>query len=1615
MPENLNAAAYAANLSSAEKKKLDEFNKAYAAHKELLNLPSNAAKVVYDKKTPAQKADLDKNFGNEDPTTVQDRGFFGTTWHYTGGAVANAIGYTGSKVLAGLDNVSDFMTRAYRTGAIAVTQNTDIANAWDIANDKGDQVFNPGRVDDAKAKWGNDAVSIAVRIASGEDPEKIMASATEEQKKYVMLADVRNNTIPGYASTKEVTLARANFQNTLDEINAAKYSPGRQVANAILPSALEGSGFFYKAISGAVDAAYRVLADPLLIAGKAKRAYEVTNYALDVVVGARKVEQVFSEAKVISFWDQYGTHLAELTRATKAKDIKAALIARDEMVRLAPELGPAVIASLQKAEVPVTNADTAKAFFLNAKQTKDMMQGQVGRQRVIIPRLDAARQARVNLLTTANKVFNMDKIAPELVDGMFFGSPLTTDGIAKAIVDGQETIVNSVNALAKAKGTARLSMAQVQYRLDRAKAKFSIAPMFKDDMMDVQGADAPIQIFRIARLAGLPERESRLIQEAFAGIEETGTRKEIYYGLWSTLADLRGLNTTESGQKIVRWLQRKGDPLFSVAADDVNPTAGSMPSDMSSFVSAPSLMDIDRATARSGLIGRMMGQANKDWVDKMTGYWSFLTLAGPRYAIRNAGEDLMINLAIGESAWGIAKGRMLSTRLNTVIGVGKGGTKAENWVNNPLGVAMRYVNKKDAAMYTERIAALDNKVASTRKEVATLKETLKATKDPIAKEKIKGQIDELVTSIHGGVVGQTRQIFAQALTEGRVNRVLASLGKGPLNKKEADLLAEQIIHGNVEDMLSIVSEGGFNFATGSDYISRAIDLTKVSGARVHDLTLSIPQGKYALKQGERGYKAQAVSIQDEASMVTWMMRIGYHSNDLMGSIAVANLDDEVIAVAKMVDWMNNTKKGQRFLSDARLAYKMEAEDLAKLEFKRARENFVKEDGTTLNLDLLNKIRVKDDSGDWAISGKLSLDDLPTDPKDIPRTIVGPTLVPAVEQSQYTSTMMNNGWTWLGMANSRISREPLVINEIVKIRTQFADTGFDKVFIESFARNVDPTNAKAMAAATLKGKKALAEMVQERAISQSLAYIDNPLVRSQMAFSARNFARFYRATEDFYRRIYRAVRYNPESIVRAALTYEGVTHSGWIQKDDQGEPYFVYPGIAPVYNAVQNVLESVGIKSEFKVPFPVQFGASIKMLTPSLNPDSMIPTFSGPLAGASITTISSLVNIFNPGAADTIKGYALGKYAVDQPILSALLPAHVNRLIGAMDTDERNSQYASAWRKAVTYLEASGNGIPKKYDAEGNLIAATPGELEAYRMKVKSTTLGVLRIRFAFGFFAPASPAVQLKSDMAQWISDNGRANWKQAFNKLLDQYPGDYDGAMAKWVELFPDQVPYTVTESERKSIAPLRYAEEAGFFVDQNKQLFKDYPSAAAFLIPHKSGFSWDAYKTMKDMGLLQNKRVEDYLREVQTAADMQTYYAQKNAYETKLTKSSADFERTLARQEFDKWKEVFFAGRPLVQEELSQGSQKAIDRLRTLDELNYMLTQNLNVAPKTENKLRDMSKIYSDYKKEREAYDQIGGSTNLIKTIKEETIIKLRELATYNENTQAVYDVLFGRLLGD
>ena len=1613
MSQNLNAAAVAAQLAEQDRKKIEAYQKALATHKGLNNLPPDLAKEQAAKLTPAQQTSLSQTFGNEDPAVEVKRSPIGTAWNYTGGRIVRGLGMG----LAGLQNVSDFTTRLYRTAAISATENLSLEEAWDEANDKGDKKFNSNRIDDARLKYGNDAVAVAMRFAAGEDQGKILKEATPEQKKYVQFVSDK-------AGTQE---ERDLFQDTIDAVNRAKYSPGRQFANFLLPKSLEENGFAYKAISGAVDAAYRVLADPLIIGGKVKKAYDVSKYSLEVIVGSAAKDGVafnkyFNQTKTIDFWNDYG---AKLKAYKEAKNPIEKVAINKELARLAPEFGDEIIKTFNKSGVE--DVLTARAFFDNAKDLETLIKNGGARRRVIAPRMTAGRKARVAVLTTTNKVFNIDAVGPELVNAQFFGEQATDAGIIKAIKDGVEQNVEYLGNLKKTQGVSvfRFSTDSISARIDRMKQRFTILPMFKNNEFDVTAPDAATSIYRLARLA-LPQRESRLAAEVFKGIEDTGQRKDFFYGLWDNIANIRGYDATKPTQKIKNTMVGKTKRQYDLV-DGPMSDVGAFASDFNNSVYVPNLVDLDRASARSTLGQKLIGiPANDAFLEKMVTGWSFLTLAGPRYAIRNSIEDLMVNLAIGETPWGLISSRRLTTRVLTGVKQTEG-FGLEELANSPLGMVMRTVNKKESQALAAEIAALDKNIVANKESIKKLNEVIAKSTNPKQIEALQIKIAKIESKQKTDLVKETRVIMAKALTQGRLNRFRQSLGMKPLNQEGVDFLTEQIVYGDLENLLSVVSEGGLNFATGASFLTDAVEFTRNHGVRSEQLKLIAPKALYSRAAG-RGFEDVAIDPTNESSLVTWLLRISYASNDELGSLAVAYLDDEAEAVAQI---LNALKKNPKLVDDSILkARNISKEEHARMVYDRTRKIFetrkVLPDGTKeINTELLAKVRSLDTKSitltgnkpGYKVSGQLSLDDLPTDRNLTPNTVVGPTLVPVTNSGNFAASFMENGWRWLGASNARISRQPIAINELLTIRKQMRKSGFEDAWINSYTKGIKP-NTKNFTDATELAKRDLARVAEERAIGQVLAYVDNPLIRTQVAFSSRNFARFYRATEDFYRRITRAVRYNPESIAIAALTYEGITHSGFVQEDDQGEPYFIYPGIAPVYNAYQKMLTTVGLGNEFKVPFPVQFGAQVKMLTPSLNPDSLVPTFAGPVAGISIRALESLVNIWSPSAADNITRYTLGKYSVDQPILSSFLPAHINRLYSAMNKDDRNGQYASAHRKAVTYLESAGYSPKGKTDPiTGELIPPSAAELEDYRLRVKNTTLSILGMRFVFGFFAPASPQVQLKSDMAEWMRDSGRANFKQVWNDLRDEYGGDYEGAMKKWVELYPDQIPFTVSESERSTVARFAYAEESGNFVDQNQELFKKYKQGATFLIPNESGFSWDAYKTMTDMGLRKNLSVDEHLKKVQTAADVQTYYERKNEYETSLERYRSDYERSKLRKEFNQWKDLFFAGHPMVAEYLSKGSQIAIDRINALNDLELMLKDNSvrSASPKTFDALKVMLNTYLAYKTQRDRYETTGVPRDLQKSLKERTIVTMRQLSLYNENTLQAYDSLFSGLLDD
>ena len=1585
---NIKAISAQAGLTPEQQEQINGYIKAVDSHQKLSSLPSDVAKLEYAKLTPEQQKSLKDNFGNVE----QKRGWLGTALHYTVEPLFTAVATPVKLAFKGVQELSDLSTRAYRTAAIALDQNVNIGKAWTTANDKGDKVFSPSRMAAATKIFGSGYMSVAQKVAEGMTLDQIVATGTEEEKQ-----------IAARASQKKDPL----FQDALDAAQAAKYSPGRALANAILPQKWEGSGAAYRAISGLGDAAFRIFTDPTLALGKAKKAYDVSKYALDNIVGnAGNVEKAFQVASVQRFDTDFVGALKNYSTARKGlkeggADAQALVQASIQLKRIAPEFGDDVIDAMLKEGV--VEAGTIKNFLANSEDALRTLRGQAGRQVQLLPRMDLARRTRIATLTTGNKVLRFDQ-SGKRISREVFTDQTTIGGIEAQLMAKTKFIDNRTGEAAtantpkefleqveknvigeierktaklRADGAFRMPLDYVQDRIDRFASKFTKVPFFRDNFFDPNAVDSAEKVYQLARLANT-RYNSRLFAEAFKAGDEA-QKRQIMMGVFNTVAEIRGLNKVPGGKNILddlanssreqlfapRILVRdaKGKPVLN----DDGTYRYFEPSNfndqqfaifdfqLAEGMSVPKIQDIDGVVDRFQVGSKIMNWSHSQWAENLTSAWSFLTLAGPRFAVRNSIEDLMVHLAVGDGAWGLVASRRLSTKLR----LGQGG--------ETLGVINKLIKRSDRELYAGKIAA-----AKT--------------------------------------VQDARKVMADA--------VMADKYLGKLDSQAREIIAEMAEFGAIDELLAGVAEGGKKGITGADHWTDALrTIDKFGTSRQY----KIDGVTYSKQSGGNYREYSPITAEGKIAWVTSIAAIG---NDPLGSIALRYMSDSpeskefaIRQIIKFIDSPEYAKQKARYQlyrpgnnADVRV----HAENV----YAATRNLFVNSQDK-VNQKLLAKVSIRTPEGGIKINTRdLGIDDLPSLAEDAPQFISGPSIMPIADGNP-AGKIVGKHWNWVGEMNARWSREPMVLSAAVDMRKRWKAGGLEERYLKMMT---DPirNNAKLsldekavlIKDAEIKAKVKIIEMTQDLAKERVLAYVDNPEVRTQLAFTMRNFARYYRATEDFYRRVLRGVRYNPESIARLSLTYEGVSHSGFIQKDDQGEAYFIYPGMQPVYAAMSKLATAFGIKGAFVAPMPVEFGAKLNMISPSMNPDSLFPTFSGPLAALPVKMMYELI----PSLKESEK-YLFGEYGEDQPIINAILPAHINRALGALNKDERDSQYASAFRKAVTYLEASGHGLKITKDANGNDVPPSPGDLEEYQDRLKATTQTVLGMRFFSALVLPASPSVQLKSEMAGWVRDNERTSFKQVFSNLVTEYNGDYTRATEEWIKLFPQQMPYTVSESKKNTVAVIKYGEAAGNWVDNNTELLKKYPEAAAFLIPNIGKFSYDAYKTMMNEGFLDKKQVGDFLRESQIATDKQYYFQQRKDYLAALEATPSVEQKRLINQQWDTWSGQFMSVRPQLQTEFASGGASDVRREIALNDLRNMLTNEKNL-PKTKTVavLRQMLQTYDQFSTQFSSItDRTDAAQDRKNALQAGAKAQLQELADSNPNTKSAYDVLFASLIGD
>lgn len=475
----------------------------------------------------------------------------------------------------------------------------------------------------------------------------------------------------------------------------------------------------------------------------------------------------------------------------------------------------------------------------------------------------------------------------------------------------------------------------------------------------------------------------------------------------------------------------------------------------------------------------------------------------------------------------------------------------------------------------------------------------------------------------------------------------------------------------------------------------------------------------------------------------------------------------------------------------------------------------------------------------------------------------------------TTSISQSLWGAMGRSLARMTREPIFIGNYIDARRVLQP-------LEDQMRQRAIAAGMTVDEATVASKQWATEMATERAFFATLDYVDNPAIRSHLAWQVRNVARFYRALEDFFRRTQRAVRNEPSSIVKAAVAWRVIDNSGLFWQDSYGDKYFIWPGSPLVFRSLNwfmnNVFDRNGMYTD---SMPAAYSSGVTKLTPSTDPNAVFPTFSGWYATiAAMPIVIAAEGLFGIDLRDELFGEYADREA--NPLIAAVPPHALRAAQLAMEVDD---YFASDPEQIRDSLDRLGTGIDgAKYSATMSTIqaAAAAGwwdesksweeqgiDRDDLLRRIDRTSIWVMALKTALSPVIPAALKMETLSG-SDFARSLGYTDLRQEFIALL-KATGDKDQAVVLWMQMHPDgKSPYVATVSKgaptENSGSWLSF-QETHEFIQEHQDIADENPLGLSFFAPQKGTTTLRGLETLRVNDLIAQGTPLTYLERVLTA----------------------------------------------------------------------------------------------------------------------------------------------------
>jgi len=1570
---NLYAAAKAANIPMEQGTQLEQFGWTVDKNKKLNQLPIDVARKEFNDLDPSAQEKLKFLFPEADYQLPEP----GASNYVTG---ALKTGFTVLKSpLVLLFKAAGVFNRAINTPYLLARQaaqgeglftKESFSDAWD-----GRRVYDQGALNQAADYFGVEKVEIAKGLIAGKKPgEIIAASGAVNPKLLEALEEAYNNP--------------ESFQQVMDGVKNAQVSPGRDISRA--------TGI--KGISGPIDFIYQVAVDPLTwVTGGATAALKARVFGLQNQTGTQMrktieqfgvagVRDIFRDNKdVVKLWDdQLGPAIKKLN--DEADEIAKIGIRNDIKRRFPGYNNDEAIDFLERNNV--VNASRAQTVFTNVDNLSMFMAG----------RVEGAQFFR-NGIATARNQRRLTYGAQKALSNFLNPKSGTTKEVAKSVEEISKALVKAGSTReAELIGPEILDFTKFTRKNLKEKVSLLLArtPQNKEIKLNVTDRNQSIKsadIFRDTARQVLPKDLSEALTVKFIN-SDANDQVAMLRSLDIAIMQRLGIEGIEKGRDYIRKTLEEKYGSSAIKFDSQGIIHPFQERGAISTLDYQQLAQLSYEANRGKIVSAMFGGATQSaQATALVNFWSLFTLF-PRLGIRSSIDEGFIYYLTAPAKDLFQYLDRKGHRMGRIAAAYSGSKSAEQL---RVKIARVLGRKTPADMYDKdaRLAIIRDYATKIGKEPEDLTsfERKFAQAEHITqamnKKGFLGKLDETeaqfliqaLTLNSQYLTAGTRSIAAGASLVGRQSTEVTEQLVDMSNLDVAIGLFPEIAQGKKGqrvdteklDSLQALAGRGVSLVHFENFIQRFSGNTRKIKGIGEDYKFN-PVAAFVLSKGlrtERDFAGAKTYLLESVGLRKNTDLLGRFDEDVIPTLGV-KITHSVRDPEALKDFLNMTAHTSalrlqglddmeiaevlidRVLLDMRQTFHGSAQGFNEALFNRLKSGYDELAREELNTG--NTISNKAQKA----AQKITFEEFEELTKGYqPKGKLFTTIeAPGISDMETAYAKLGNGMMEL-MDNqvTGILRQPVVMIKYLDTRKKYdvlEKQMATKLYLDKLKEYEDEgkvigdkVKSAILEDTAQHAQKLVTEISVQEAADSVLKFVDNPNVRTNFAVSVRNTGRYYRATEDFWRRIYRLKDIAPRVVYRMRLMHLGLDAAGGVYKDNNGEPYIMMPTDNVIFGVVDATVRALGPgEQSFKQPKFNEFTFKLTLANPSFSPDAGMPTLSGPIGALSVLTMKSLLGKVPPTKelSEELDNYALGDIGDGMNVIRALVPSSLQKLYSIVPKDEKDRQESTAAMQAIAYNQAFNTDEQMAKYLDPN---ASAEDKYNYLKQIRISAHNVVVMRNIIGLFSPIAPSIQESISVPDYLKEVGITGLRPEFydlvNAVTQKYKGDvqdpYELAVATFVGKNPGKLIYTVARNEKTTNVVIQKTKAVKSWAIQNETNVKKYGEAAWIFAPHVGEFDAPTYAYLEAAGLLENKSLDRYYQDVLVAKDKQAYYDIAKEEKEFLKSTPSISARRAKIADATRRRSLLKTANPLLEAALVAGGNEVATELNMLSNLEEMI----------------------------------------------------------------------------